>query len=264
MIEKPADRFWWGMGLACAGIPIFFGGVFWKWIRLRIGAAIAARVDYFTTDPREAAIFFIVVLIILPFVSKSIGTWVGGAVAGLLIFLLNWRYYKRPGSSNSATVTAKGSSDDQTHIDLIHLLNCALNQSTLVRLGRLIELACSPQVTDAFKNGENSIEAQQSRQFYIDYVGREIAGNFDRRQRYLGILANAETEVDRRLDDTEDQRSAGETLAAFRRRQILELQFTRAIQFLQHERREIEEMMSGQVSRLAERLHRRQEGSIGG
>jgi hypothetical protein len=119
-------------------------------------------------------------------------------------------------------------------------------------------------VTDAFKNGENSLDAQQSRHWYIGYVGQEIIGNFDRHQSYLGIRVNAEAEVDRRLDGIEDQRLPGETLAAFRRRLIDELTFQRAIQFLQHEKREVEDRIRGQRARLAERWRYRQEGSVGG
>ena len=83
------------------------------------------------------------------------------------------------------TASAPSGIDGQTRLDLIHLLDFSLNQTALVMLNRdspSIELASSPEVTDRFGDDEHSVEAQQSRQWYVGFVSQELAGNFNRRQ----------------------------------------------------------------------------------
>jgi hypothetical protein len=279
----------WGILIFAAGFEGVASLVHGEWVSSGVSFAImfglTATLLHWkswleTVNPNwvaGAAVALIIAIAVSPFVRQ--GQWpaaswgsVGMGVLGTLMMLAFVGAVTslfiaggRPAASPiAAPQAASAQIDTQTRLDLIHLLDFALNQSALVLLSRLTELASSPEVTDAFRNGENSPEAQQSRQFYIGYVGQEIAGNFDRRQSYLGILANAEAEVDRLLEGIEDQRLPGENLTAFRRRLILERQFQRAIQFLHHQKREVEDRISGQRSHLAERLHYRQQGSIGG
>jgi hypothetical protein len=203
----------------------------------------------------------LLIIAVSSYIEQRVAPWLLAAFGALAIGIALFSALKRQAAP---VASAPGGIDTQTRLDLVHLLDFALNQSALVLLGRLIELASSPEVTDAFKNGENSLEAQQSRHWYIGYVGQEIIGNFDRHQSYLGIRVNAEAEVDGRLDGIEDQRLPAESLVAFRRRLIDELTFQRAVQFLRHEKREVEDRIRGQRARLTERLHHRQDGSVGG
>jgi hypothetical protein len=137
-------------------------------------------------------------------------------------------------------------------------------QSTLMMLDRLIELATQPEVTDQFREGEHTLAAQQARQWYVSFVGQEIAGNFNRRQDFLGVIAVAEGEIDHDLEQLSDQVLPGESIVALRRRLIVELQFRRALQFLRGQRREVADNIATRRRDLAELLNLRRQGTTGG
>jgi len=183
----------------------------------------------------------------------------------VLICLIAWGYFSTrnnpiPVAAPAAPVSEAPQVDSQTRLDLIHLLDFSLMQSTLAILDRLIELATLPEVIDRFREGEHTLEAQESRRWYTGYVGQEISGNFHRRQFFLGIMANAEAEIDHDLEGLQDQILPGETLVALRRRLIVELQFRRVIQFLGAQRRELVQQIGARRQDLVERLNLRQQG----
>ena len=255
MAEKTGDRFWWGVGLVCGGVPIFFGGVFWKWIRTRIGPAIAARVDLFTTDPREMAVVSIVGLIVLRSVTANNWTWAGAAGAALAIFLFNWRYFKRP--TIAAPQPAKVSSlDGQANLDLIHLLDFASNQTTLVWLSDLIMKAPDSAVRPPKLDGDT--ESAQASSDFVRHVSIQLGQGTFRRQEFLNWMAQAESEAESQVERmTSDQRPKGIDPLVVRRCAIANLQAHRAFGFLCHERHEVEQRLITQRPKLIEHLRLR-------
>lgn len=268
MAEKGGDRVWIGLALVAASLPVFLSAFMWKWFRQWIGKLFADRLVAIANDPRWWIVTFFLALFsmrLMIFAADFPKTAIGISV--VLICFIAWGYFSTRNNPLAAAVISAPEStsmppapqiDGQTRLDLIHLLDFALLESTLVLLDGLIELSGLPEVTDQFANGEHSAEAQRARQWYIGFVSQEIAGNFHRRQNFLGIMANAEAEIDHDLDRLVDQALPDENVAALRRRLIIEQQFRRAIQFLRGQRREVADNIRARRGNLAERLNARQ------
>src|SRR5258708_23571431 len=52
LLEKTGDRSALGLGLVIGGIPVFFAGVFWKWLQRRLTTAISVKLNLVAADPR--------------------------------------------------------------------------------------------------------------------------------------------------------------------------------------------------------------------
>jgi hypothetical protein len=272
MAEKTGDRIWIGLGLVIASLPVFLSAVMWKWFRQWVGKLFADRLVAIANDPRWWIISFFLALFsmrLVMFAADFPKLAVGIIV--VLTGLIAWGYFStsknqipQPGAAAaSPSAPLPSQIDGQTRLDLIHLLDFSLTQSTLVMLDRLIELATQPEVTDQFRQGEHTPEAQQARQWYVRFVSQEIAGNFNRRQDFLGVIAGAEGEIDHDLERLSDQALPGESVVALRRRLIVELQFRRALQFLKGQRREVADNIAARRRDLAELLNLRQQGTTG-
>jgi hypothetical protein len=96
-----------------------------------------------------------------------------------------------------------------THLDLLHLFDFGIDQTTVVALKKLIETSKGPEATHGSDDPE---EAHRSRNFYIGWVRQHLDG--DRRSDYLPILQQAEFEAVLALRETPpDQRPAGDPLS---------------------------------------------------
>jgi hypothetical protein len=252
------------------------------------------RTWFSTLDARWVALLLFLALIAL-FVSSMLEDRAGGAVTWTLIgvavsaivaalLVLYWhiwsktviaaaaiRGYDTKNQSGGDTLSATGvvspvmMLDGQTRLDLVHLLDFAVSQSTLVMLGYLVELASLPEVTDRInQSGEHSDEGQKSKRWYIGYVGQQLGAGTHRHASFRGVMDTAEGDAEQQLATmSEDKRPPGINVVTLRRWMITDLQFTRTIQFLGNQRRELQDSMLGRRSRLIERLNQRQQGAMG-
>ncbi|MCP3463493.1 hypothetical protein [Bradyrhizobium sp. CCGUVB23] len=180
---------------------------------------------------------------------------------GLILFLAGWRYLgpiKQPLVAAAQSTAATQPLDTQTRLDLIHLLDFSVNETTYWMLDRLLDTADSPEVTDGFSGGVNTVEAHNSRQFFLGHARQEIGAGTIRRSEFENMLRSAEVDAERELEATpQDQRPAEIDSLVLRRYMISDLQFRRAILFIRHQRREMRDKLVGQRHRLVEFLQQR-------
>jgi len=263
MAEKAGDRFWLGAGLVFAGVPIFFGGVFWKWIRTKIGPAIATRVDLFTTDPREMALVAIVGLVVLRTVSENNWIWAGAVAAALVLFLFNWRYFKRP-TMDAPQASNKVGLDTQSHLDVAHLLDFAVSEAAFWVIDCLVDLSESPEITDGFDEGPDTEKAHKSRDYFVGYVRQQLGPGTFRQSDFVNLMHSAQGEAERELEQTpQDQRPTDIDPLVLRKYKISERQFWRAVRFLCSQRRELKEKLGNSRHSLSERINAREKSGRG-
>jgi hypothetical protein len=163
------------------------------------------------------------------------------------------------GSQANATVAAPSSTeiDFQTRQDIIHLLDFAVNQTTLLWLIDLIMKAPLETAMTPLKIDGNTDSAQKAADF-VRHVSVQLGQGTFRRNAFLNWMVEAEAEAERAVEEMpQDQRPAGVDPLILRRCAIANLQCIRASAFLQRERREVEEKLKAQRSRLTEQLRAR-------
>lgn len=257
MAERSGQRFYLGLGLVCSGMPIFFMGVFWKWLRKIIGSSISIKLEWFADDPRWWAFFLLIFLILIRAAATPIDwIWIGAALGGLAIFLFNWRNFKPPAPSadSSPQVTQSAASDGQATRDILLLLNFAVHQTTVEFLEELInaapmEITEEPYIVDA--------ERYEKAQKYVQYLRGQLDGTY-RGMDFNSHLNQAEHEAERYIKTIPQEKLPPgiHTLDATRW-VTANLQCYRAVKFLTEEKKEIKQKLSHQRSGLIERLNLR-------
>jgi hypothetical protein len=174
-------------------------------------------------------------------------------------FLIFYRFEPELHARKAAATVSPNQSapplDGQAHLDFLHLIDFGIDQTTVVKLERLIDTAKGPEITYGSDDPE---EAHKSRNVYISFVRQHLDG--DRRDSYLNIIQNAQFEAERTLREMPpDQRPSGDPLNV-REHAISQLQFTRAVQFLRHQKREVEDRLISKRFQLIERRDLRNKG----
>jgi hypothetical protein len=287
MAEKEGQRFYPGLALVLLSLPFYLSAAIWRLIKGHLAGGTIRKLASVATDVRWwlGMLGLLVAIVSLwPFLNVEWTFLVpiigAGIIAVLAIAATGFPALKASvavaavktagGDTFSATGTVSAASpqaqiDGQTRLDLVHLLDFAVSQSTLAMLSYLIELASLPEVTDRIiQLGEHSDQGQQSKRWYIGYVGQQFGAGTHRRASFNNVIASAEGEAEHQLATMpEDKRLPGIDVLTLRRWMITDLQFTRTIQFLANERRELQDRMLGQRGHLIERLNQRQQGTIG-
>jgi len=186
------------------------------------------------------------------------------AVLGAVYAIYVWRHASealkatRPLRATEASTPTQPQTDGQTRLDLIHLLDFSVNETTYWMLDRLLETAASPEVTDGFSHGVNSVEAHKSRQWFIGYAQQEIGVATFRRLDFDNAMQMAAVDAERELKAMpQDQRPSEIDTLDLRQYMISDLQFRRAVLFIQHQRRAMKDSLVNQRHRLIELLQQR-------
>jgi hypothetical protein len=244
-----------GAALVVAGLPIFLSGVLWKWLRTKLGNPAATWLSAIASDER----WRIVSLLLLAGVTLLLIGPLGAAL--FFAFALSYAVIAflpgRRETPAAATQPAPTSTqiDGQTRLDLLHLIDFGIDQTTIVKLERLIATSTAPETTHG---SDDPDKAHQSRNFYIGWVRQNLDG--DRLDMYRGLMQNAQFEAERVLRETPpDQRPPGDPLNV-REHAISQLQFTQAVQFLRHQKREVEDRLISKRFQLIERRDLRNTG----
>lgn len=222
-------------------------------------------------DAKFVVLLMVVALIALPLSSYfraemdgavSWGLIVLAAVSAALAAVLSFRNLRPKLTSQQAAtpVASRISLDGQTRLDLIHLLNFGVNETTYWMLDRLVELAVSPEVTDGLEHGPYSDEAHKARQWFIGYVRQELGTGF-RRDDYHNLLLTAQGQAESDLEATpQEERPKGVDPLLVRRCHVSEAQFKAAVRFISNQRTEVRDRLVSQRHQLLERMQLR-EGS---
>jgi hypothetical protein len=166
------------------------------------------------------------------------------------------RFNRQPPPAALTPVTGAGI-DGQARLDLIHLLDFAVNQTTVLWLTDLIMKAPLSVVSTPFKLDSNTEAAQASNDF-VRHVSIQLSQGTFRRQEFLNWMVQAQTEAENQVEQMpQDQRPPGTDPLVLRRCAIANLQCIRAWDFLQRERHEVGQRLIAQRSQLIEQLRLR-------
>ena len=261
--------FWEGkLGAACGSfavaVVLMAILIYWDRLKAKMPRAMAA----FAASAADARLWAIMLLALaafagIPSLQKEPNAWIYALplFIGLALFLAAWRYLRpakqEPTASGQGAVASQPL-DGQTRLDLIHLLDFSVNESTFWMLDRLLELADSPEVTDGLCHGSNTEEAHASRQWFVGYARQAIGAGTIRHSEFLNVMHIAEGDAERELEAIpQASRPPGIDALVLRRYMISELQFRRAIQFLRSQKRQAKERLVNQRSALIERMQQR-------
>lgn len=258
--------------LVILALTVHLGWVFWKIIKKEVSPRLRVSLNNIATDARWWVATLLVLLfgfVVFPFInfkSDVFGFHVIdvaiGACIGVLIIVFSRSRLRFSKAAQPATAAVSYASqlplDGQTRLDLIHLLEFSINETTFWMLDRLLDNAHSPEVTDGLAHGQNTEEAHVSRQWFTGYVRQEIGAGTHRQSDYLNVLHAAQGEAERELESIPpDQRPPGIDQLALRRYMTSDLQFRRSILFLQNQKREIRDRLVSQRHSLIERSRQR-------
>lgn len=182
--------------------------------------------------------------------------WLLAALGVLGIALAFYEGIKRQRSA--AVPSAAATIDGQSRLDLIHLLDFAANQTTILMLDWLLEESDAPAITEGFRGGSDTEEAHNSRHFFTGWVAQQFGMGTHRHAEYMNVLHQAEIDAERVLQVVPPaERPSDVDLLALRRYRISELQFRRTIHFINHQKHEVRERIIHQRRALIERLQQR-------
>jgi hypothetical protein len=262
MAEKESVRFWPGLALVVISLPVHLSWVFWQLIKDRLNLRLRGSLNHIATDARwwTATLFVtLVALSVFPYGDFQMAAVWGLAIAAVVCsgfaVVVARRAVVKVGMRPPEAIAAPVKHDELAHLDLLHLFDFGIDQTTVAKLERLIETSTSHQVTHNFDNPD---EAHKSRLFYIGWVRQNLDG--ERLDYYRGVLDAAQFDAERSLREmAPDQRPPGDPLKV-REHAISQLQFTKAVQFLGHQKREVEDRLISKRSQLIERRDLRNKG----
>jgi hypothetical protein len=187
--------------------------------------------------------------------SVGVASFAGTIIAAAVIILLVAG--KRQATVSPAPLVA--GIDGQTRLEIGQLLDFAISEAAFWVLDRLLDLSESPEITDAFEDGQDTEAAHKSREFYVGYVRQELGPGTHRLSTYLTLMHSAQGEAERELEQTpRDQRRADLDPLVLRKYRISERQFERAVQFIRSERRQLKEKLGQARHSLSERISARE------
>lgn len=177
--------------------------------------------------------------------------WLLAAFGCLGIAIAIYQTIKPEKSSDPAL--AAQTIDGQSHLDLVHLLDFAVNQTTILWLFDLI--LKTPEVAVVPMKIDGDAQAAKMAGDFVRHVSIQLGQDTLRQQIFLSLMAQTESEAERRVEEMPaDKRPEGIDPLVLRRCAIAILQANRAFDFLHREKREVEQRLIGQRSRLIEQL----------
>jgi hypothetical protein len=270
LVDKTGERFALGLGLAAVGIPVFFVGVFWKWLQPRFSVANAKRLNFIAADPIWWVALF-AVFASFSFTQLGLGpTALILVPLGVAYAIFAWRKADRAEKAASysgqslESVDAEWRNDQRLQIkqDVLHLLDFGVHQTTLVMLNDLVERI--PAIYDLMEyesplpsnlaNKQAHIDAQE----YLKTVRNRICDGSERASRYQSIMHSAESVAEQLLRSTpQAERPQGIDPLELRDYAISFRQAVYTARFLHTEKYKIEALVISQRSTLIERFRAR-------
>ncbi|MGY8665386.1 hypothetical protein Q3C01_23885 [Bradyrhizobium sp. UFLA05-109] len=180
--------------------------IYWDGLKSKMPRLMTA-LSRVVTDARLWAVLLLALAAVagIPNYQREPNTWIYllPLFIGLMLFLAGWRYLGPTKQSPVAAVQSIAVPqplDGQTRLDLIHLLDFSVNETTYWMLDRLLDTADSPEVTDGFSGGVNTAEAHNSRQFLLGHARQEIGAGTFRRSDCEHVMSVAEADAERELE----------------------------------------------------------------
>jgi hypothetical protein len=267
LLDKTGERFALGVSLIAVGVPVFFMGVFWKWLQQRLATGVARKLNFISADPVWWVAIFSV------FTTFSLNQL--GLVQTLLILALlgigyayfEWRKASkaRPlevktatGNENSFIVAAD---TKQIETDVLHLLDFGVYQTTLVMLSELVDRI--PKIYNVdyhapFPLNLSNRHAHDDAQVYLQSVRNRICDGSERAGRYESVMRNAEGVAEQLLRSTpQEERPSGIDPLVLRDYAISFRQAVFTAAFLRTEKHRIEGSIISQRRTLIDRYRLR-------
>lgn len=266
MAEKTGDRFGLGFGLVVGGIPIFFSGVFWKWLQRKLASGVSGKINEIAKDPRWWIAFLFILMGIsygqMSYVAShwdagggSLGwIWLGFVGLAFLYVIMTWRKLgiiveNQP--KNKPVVALKN--NPETERDILLLLDYAVDQSTAGLLSSLLDSAPIKIVADPDKGSAERYEDAKS---FVRRVTSALA-NSQRAGEIAYHLSAAEGEAERMIRSNPPEVPEGTNLLDVRAWVIANLQCTRLYDYLWRQRKEVQDRALSKRSSLVDRLNER-------
>jgi len=267
LVDKSGERLSLGLWLVAAGIPIFFVGVFWKWIQQRIASGIAQKLNFITADPMWwVAIFSVFTTFSLNQLGLA-ATLLWLVLLGAVYASYSWRKagkgetvssLKHDDVFYSPTVTQgpPPSPNQQSDRDILLLLSFAVDEITISHLDEILERTPQSMKSKTIIAAENLTKAEhdEAREF-LTFAERRLS-HTNRGGALQAVMQNAEHEADQEIVKLERDGTIIDPLNR-RRWAIAHNQAYRAYQYISAEKREVEDRLRSQRSGLIDRLELR-------
>jgi hypothetical protein len=277
--------FWEGKFLFSLGsflVAIFLLAILIYWDLLK--GKIPRATDAFTAASKDGRLWAVMLLVIAESSRFPSNVWQESWLYGLplfvavLLFFASWKYLSPPHQKMAAlerdTLTsdpppvvtvekAPGPVDlpKQARLDLLHLFAFAVTQTTVAMLDGLIKLERLPEAAESEATWDSP---QKGTDWYVGFVRQRLGDGTDRKAKFNSMLQVAAVEAEQKIEAIPiDQRPDGVDPLKLRRRQIVNLQRERTVQFLRNEKREAEESLVSQRTKLINLFDRWQK-AIGG
>ncbi len=186
------------------------------------------------------------------------GSQIGLDIIGLSIFvLLVWDFRARQrwllkGDTRSGT-DLLNTKIEQANRDILHLLHFAVYQSTIQMLERLLMVAPVDGIDSPLELGSSFPLDNETEKEFVALVRRTLYPGSHRRSTFETVMQNAEAAAEHEIEQIPMNRRPQEIdPLAIRKWAITHRQCTRAVAFLEHEKRVAEESLLGQRHNLLE------------
>jgi hypothetical protein len=270
--------FWEGKFLLALGslsVAVILMAVLLQWERLK--AQLPRATGAFTAASKDGRLWAILLLIIAEasrFPANIYESWLYGLplFVAVLLFFASWKYLKPPQGEQSsdkgahtrlATTTepATAQIDGQARLDLLHLLDFGVYQTTLVMLSELVARIPPIYKVDYQAPLPADLSNQQAHndaQVYLQLVRRRICDGSERASRYESVMYNATSAAEQILRSTpQEERPKGIDPLILRDYAISFRQAVYTAAFLCTEQYNIEAAVISQRSTLIDRYRLR-------
>jgi hypothetical protein len=259
LLDKTGDRFPLGLGLVVAGIPIFFVGVFWKWLQRRFATGIAKKLNWIAADPIWWVALFSV-FTAFSFTQLGLGaTALILAPLGIGCATFAWRKAGKAtarGGDDIALVDAqwRNKTDAQIARDILLLLDFAVHQTTSELLDGLIKITPQRILAEPLVLAAEHYEEATK---YLEQVRSKLAGSH-RISDIATQLSDGEWQAEQQLRETPpEKRPAGIDPLDLRKWAIANRQCWLVSRYLISQLSEVKENLRTQRSGLIERFRLR-------
>jgi len=267
LLDKTGDRFSLGIGLVAVGTPVFFLGVFWKWVQQRLAAGVAKKLNWIASDPIWWVALFSV---FTSFSFTQFGLLPTAAILvplGIAYAVFMWRKAAKataPIPRNAlelANAQLLHQKDAESALDVLHMLDFGVYQTTYVMLSQLVDNI--PAIYNVDSNAPLPLElanqkAHNDAQVFMQSVRNRICDGSDRASKYMNLMYSAERMAEHELKITPpEQRPAGIDPLVLRDYAIAFRQAVLTASFLRGQKHEIEDNIISQRRNLIERRNLR-------
>lgn len=260
LLDKTGDRFLLGLGLVAVGVPIFFVGVFWKWLQRRLAAGIAEKLNWIAADPIWWVALFSVFTAFSFTQLGLMSTTLILVPLGIGYAIFAWRKAGKAAAARSGADLSlvdaqwRNQRDAETARDLLLLLDFAVYQTTDELLDSLIGAAPQRVLDEQLVLAADRYEETTK---YLQQVRTKLAGSH-RMSDITTQLYDGERQTELQIRETPpDQRAAGIDPLDLRKWAIANRQCWLVHQYLIRQLAEVKETIRTQRSGLLDRYRLR-------